>query len=379
MPAEATPAAPAATSNPLAGGPVGVIMPTWLGDIVMSEPALRRLAAADGTGPILAMTPPALVDVAATIPAVSDVVGVHGKGFTGPAATASALRRAGAASVLILPNSPRSALAARLSGRPVRAGFATGGRAPLLTHRVPKPGGRGPRPTSLDYDHLVAHLLGSDAAPPAADDDAPLVGPRPHLAVPDAARHAAAAAIDAHIAGRATGAHAGPPRLAILVPGGVRAAKRWPPERFAAIARILADDHGLVPVITGSPAEREICAAIAADAGPSAVDLAAAGTGLDALIGLIADATLVVSNDTGPRHLAVGFGTPCVSLFGPTDPRWTRLDGANERVLAAEPFLPPDRVSDDHADFCRIDRIPTGDVRHAVARILEERSVETPA
>jgi len=80
----------------------------------------------------------------------------------------------------------------------------------------------------------------------------------------------------------------------------------------------------------------------------------------------------MISNDTGPRHLAAAFGTPCVALFGPTDRRWTVLPEACERHLVAEPFLPEDHVADKYPRACMIDRIASGDVIHAADEFLEE-------
>ena len=80
----------------------------------------------------------------------------------------------------------------------------------------------------------------------------------------------------------------------------------------------------------------------------------------------------MVANDTGPRHLAVALGIPTVALFGPTDHRWTTLKGARERILVGEPFLPEERVANQHPETCRVDRISVGDVLHAVKTTLDE-------
>jgi heptosyltransferase-2 len=99
---------------------------------------------------------------------------------------------------------------------------------------------------------------------------------------------------------------------------------------------------------------------------------------LGSLKGLIRGARIVVTNDTGPRHIAAALGTRCITLFGPTDPRWTMLPNAparsgaapRERVLVADPTLPEDEVADDHPQRCRIDRIATGEVMAAVEAML---------
>ncbi|MHC5114978.1 MAG: glycosyltransferase family 9 protein, partial [Planctomycetota bacterium] len=84
-------------------------------------------------------------------------------------------------------------------------------------------------------------------------------------------------------------------------------------------------------------------------------------------------AALLVTNDTGPRHLAAALGTPVVTLFGPTDHRWTTLADIRERRLLAEPFLPAELVADRHPKVCTIDRIEVEDVLAAAAGMLNER------
>lgn len=115
------------------------------------------------------------------------------------------------------------------------------------------------------------------------------------------------------------------PGAVIVHPGAAFPARRWPPERFATVARALADDleGTATPVlVTGSEAERPLATEVAVRAGlgTSAVF---AGHDLSALAALVAEAALVVCGDTGVGHLATAFGTPSVLLFGPTPPgRW---------------------------------------------------------
>ncbi|WP_040927822.1 glycosyltransferase family 9 protein [Saccharomonospora azurea] len=115
------------------------------------------------------------------------------------------------------------------------------------------------------------------------------------------------------------------PGAVIVHPGAASAARRWPPQRFAAVARALADDLAGTSarvLVTGSAEERALATAVATDAGlgPEAVF---AGHDLAELAALVAGARLVVCGDTGVGHLATAFETPSVLLFGPTPPsRW---------------------------------------------------------
>jgi ADP-heptose:LPS heptosyltransferase len=114
-----------------------------------------------------------------------------------------------------------------------------------------------------------------------------------------------------------------PARYALLVPGAAahRPAKRWPVERFAELARILAG-RGMPPVVLGSAAEAPLAAAI-----PAAIDLTGR-TGLADLAALARGAALAVGNDTGPMHLLAAAGCPCLVLFSAaSDPALTAPRG----------------------------------------------------
>lgn len=103
-----------------------------------------------------------------------------------------------------------------------------------------------------------------------------------------------------------------------------------------------------------------------------ALSLPDLGITLGALKALCQRAKLMVTNDTGPRHIAGATGTPLVTLFGPTDPRWTTIpvrshadDSPRETILVADPTLPPDQSANDHPDRCRVDHITPAQVAAA--------------
>ncbi len=112
-----------------------------------------------------------------------------------------------------------------------------------------------------------------------------------------------------------------PEGATVVHPGASAAARRWPVDRWARIARLEAD-AGHPVIVTGAPGERALAAAVADSAGlpassvwagrtPDAVDLAA----------VVAGARMVISGDTGIAHLATAMGTPSVAVFGPVSPR----------------------------------------------------------
>jgi ADP-heptose:LPS heptosyltransferase/serine phosphatase RsbU (regulator of sigma subunit)/anti-sigma regulatory factor (Ser/Thr protein kinase) len=108
----------------------------------------------------------------------------------------------------------------------------------------------------------------------------------------------------------------------VIHPGAGYPARRWPTERFAAVARHLAAQGHRV-VVTGGPAEQELANAVAADAGLPDDAVLAGRTDLPGLAAVVAAALLVVCGDTGVAHLASAYRRPSVVLFGPTPPaRW---------------------------------------------------------
>jgi ADP-heptose:LPS heptosyltransferase len=105
----------------------------------------------------------------------------------------------------------------------------------------------------------------------------------------------------------------------VVHPGAASAGRQWPPDRWAAvIAELTADGHQVT--LTGSSAESALCAHVSSLA-PGCVD-ASGRLRLDDLAALVADARLLLSGDTGVAHLATAYGTPSVTLFGPTPPTW---------------------------------------------------------
>jgi heptosyltransferase-2 len=255
--------------------------------------------------------------------------------------------------VLLLPNSPRSGLFALATGAPVRVGWARDGRGWMLSHGLRAPRERAPRSAVDWYADLAAWTLQRTI------DDRVV-----KLACTAEQRAAGERLLE------------GLPRpITILNPGANREDKRWPAERFAELARRLLAARGGSVCVTGGPAERDVVARVVEGSGGTAVNLIDRGVALGSLKAAIGLADLLVTNDTGPRHLAAGMGTRCVSLFGPTDPRWAALHEApgplREFQLLAEPFLPAGIMADRVARFCGMHRIGVGDTLHACLRLLD--------
>lgn len=121
----------------------------------------------------------------------------------------------------------------------------------------------------------------------------------------------------------------------IVHPGASHAARQWPPERYGAVARLLAQGGHRV-LVTGSAAERPLATRVAARAGLPSAQVRAGRTSLDSLADLVANARLVLCGDTGVAHLATAYGTPSVVLFGPVSPAlWGPPQRPRHRALWA--------------------------------------------
>jgi lipopolysaccharide heptosyltransferase I len=107
-------------------------------------------------------------------------------------------------------------------------------------------------------------------------------------------------------------------RYAILNPGAAWPNKRWPPERLADVAQAIRGRHGLVSVVLWGPGEESLANAVVA--GSAGAALLAPPTTIADIVALSRGASVMVSGDTGPAHIASALGTPIVGIYGPTRP-----------------------------------------------------------
>jgi heptosyltransferase-2 len=287
-----------------------VVMPRWVGDCVMALPVLEALAAAQRDVVVLAR--PHLVPLLRLSPAVASIV----ERADGDEETVARLRASGCHEAVVLPNSFRSARLPQRAGIPYRWGYRGEWRTPLLSPPVPRPRGRRRRPQVEDYRELLDAM-----AVPLPATWTPRLPRTPELLARGRERLA-----------RAHLGEAGP--LVGLFPGAEWGpSKRWPWRRFADLARALRRE---LPrsgqVILVGPKEVWVGVRIHEESGKIhpviGPDLDLAG-----LAAVLAGLDLLVTNDSGPMHLAAALGVRCIALFGPTDPRRTAPAGDGHVVL----------------------------------------------
>ncbi len=155
---------------------------------------------------------------------------------------------------------------------------------------------------------------------------------------------------------------------AVLVPGSTWASKRWPADRFARVAERL-HDGGLGCVLIGSPGERAVAAAVREATAAPLADLVGQ-TGLKEAMALLEGAAAVVTNDSGPMHLAAALGRPMVAIFGPTDPART---GPYRRPDAVVRAVDDSRHRFRHDDGSAMAAVSVAMVLAAMERQLAQR------
>ena len=243
-------------------------------------------------------------------------------GTVGMAAAARYLRTRGYAAALDLQGLIKSALFARASGARRVIGFTTAQlREPQAAWAYRETVAGPPDGHVVQKNLAMLPLLGLE------------VPARPEFPW----RHDPSPVADAVAALPAVTAAGG---FAVLNPGAAWPNKRWPAERFGALAARLGAELGLPSVVTWGGAERPLAEAVAASADGHAT--VSPATSLSDLLGLARLARLVVSGDTGQLHLAASVGAPLVGLFGPTRPErngpWDPADESVSRAATCECF-----------------------------------------
>ena len=280
-----------------------IVAPSWVGDAILSEPLVALLREPLEPQIVDVLAPPWCAPVFARMRGVRGIIENpigHGTLDLARQRTIAAQVRAnGYTRAFVLPNSFKSALIPWLAGIPRRTGYTGEARRMLLTdaRRLDR------RAMPRLVDRFVALAAQRDERPPLAPS--PMLVPNP---------------TNAADAMRALGLNVRRP-VAIFCPGAeFGPAKRWPAEHFITLARRLLDS-GYAVWLIGSPNDQSVAEPIAA-AVPEVRNVCGR-TDLGTAIDLLAQASVVVSNDSGLMHAAAAVARPLVALFGSSSPEFT--------------------------------------------------------
>lgn len=308
-----------------------VVLPSWVGDATMATPLLACLRQDERLRQtrIIGYMRPGLDELLDGGDQLDEMIIGKPAGLTGPWREGRRLATGEFDAAILLPNSWRLAATIRLARIAQRIGYDRDARGWMLTHRLPSPapgGWKQPIP-AVDYYLAIGESLG-----------VPQIDRRMRLRA-SAAQQAAASTILAKAGVREGDA------FAILNPGASKAQKRWPTDRFAALADHLANRHGLKVLVNGSPNEHDVIAEVCNKSKSKPISLVQLGITLGPLKHIASRARLLVTNDTGTRHIAAAAATggppaphspplAILSLFGPTDPRWAQIEYQREKQIS---------------------------------------------
>lgn len=298
--------------------------PNWLGDAVMCEPALRGLKRLYPCANLSLLVKPAVAELFRGYSILDRLVVYDDKqrhaGFSGKWVLAGELRRAHFDLAVLFQNAFEAALLTYLAGIPRRYGYATDGRSLFLSEPVALPDRR-MLVHQVDYYWNLIKPLGLTGDPPQPEL---FLLPEEEQSMDD----------------RLVQSGIGETDLVIGInPGSTYgAAKRWLPERFAEAAerlcRRMQDFHGrqTAVIILGAKGEEPLGREIAAGVTSRSVVLSGATT-IRELMAAVKRCAVLLTNDTGPMHIASAFRVPVVAVFGPTDSRTTSPYGADHAIV----------------------------------------------
>ncbi|MDR3402531.1 MAG: lipopolysaccharide heptosyltransferase II [Chthoniobacter sp.] len=315
----------------------------WLGDAVMSVPAVRAIKRGRIDAHVTILTPAKLADVWKSVAEVDDIMTIE----PGESVFAVAKRLRWTFDVAILfPNSLRVALEVWLAEIPRRVGYPGHNRRALLNQVLaPKKKKKDPQFPRHQVHHYLAlaEFVGADikgvlnrqSEAPRAQEARPIIGLCP-------------------------GAEYGP-------------AKRWLPERFAEVVRIVHECTDAEWKIFGVEKDRAVTDTIVAAAAVPCTDLVGKTT-LAELMEELRTCDLLLTNDTGTMHLAAYLGVPTVSIFGSTEPTLTGPLGPDHRILRHHVECSPCFLRECPIDFRCMTAIGTTEVVEAVLTALPDRT-----
>jgi len=306
----------------------------WVGDSVMTVPALRALRRVLPDANITLVIRPGAKGIFSEVDFIDDVLVYNRKNAFSVIPQVREWRRRQFDLAVLFQNAFEAALIPFLAGVPVRLGYATESRQALLTHPLALPDWRSSRHEVFYYLYLVTALeqmlFGSSSICEAEPDAS--------IQISEHRRDEARSLLRSHGIGEENS-------IVAICPGSINSrAKRWPAEAYAALADRLIESRRQVLLI-GSQEEVEVSRDVMSRMRQRPVVLTGK-TSLDEITAVLATVDLIVTNDTGPAHIGAALGRPTIVIFGPTNPLTTRPFSPEAEILRHPPECAPCMLRD---------------------------------
>ncbi|MEJ7575754.1 MAG: lipopolysaccharide heptosyltransferase II [Pyrinomonadaceae bacterium] len=339
---------------------------TWIGDAVMTVPALRELRRLFPRAHITLATYSGAQELFLETDFIDELL-IHDQKIRSAGQILEQAREWRGRNfdmAVIFPNSFAAALipfAARVS---LRVGYSSDGRRLLLTHPLSLPAWRETRHEAFYYLNIIHALQRSVFGVEHIQEREPVFD----LRVSEERQEAARSVLRRH------GANTSRPLIA-LCPGSTNSrAKRWPAERYAALADGLIEDCGVEIILIGSKEELDVSESVASKMRRQPITLTG-GTNLAESIAVLSLVELLITNDTGPAHIAAALNRPVLAVFGPTNPLTTYPFSASAEIIRRPPACAPCMLRDCPIDHRCMTSITSEEVyERAHAMIARARS-----
>ena len=334
----------------------------WLGDSLMTIPALRALRHVLPEAHITLVIRPGTKGIFAEADFIDDVLVYDRKNAFAVVPQVREWRRRKFDLAVLFQNAFEAALIPFLAGVPLRLGYATESRQALLTHPLPLPEWRSSRHEVFYYLYLITALeqmLFSRSTICEAEPDA-------SLTISEARKAQAAELLRVYGVSEDDA-------VVVICPGSINSrAKRWPAESYALLADRLIESKRRVLLI-GSKDELDVSEEVTRRMRQQPIVLTGKTT-LDQITTVLDRADLVVTNDTGPAHLGAALGRPTIVIFGPTNPLTTRPFAPEAVMLRHPPDCAPCMLRDCPIDHRCMTAITVDEVFEQSERLLKRGS-----
>jgi heptosyltransferase-2 len=333
----------------------------WVGDSVMTVPALRALRRVLPEAELTLAIRPGTQGLFANAEFVDNILVYDRRGLLSVMRQVRKWREGAFDLAILFQNAFEAALIPFLAGIPLRLGYATEARQPMLTHPVSLPDWRSTRHEVFYYLYLITALEQLLFGTSSICEQEPDVG----LELSESRKEEAARLLNSY-------GLTSESKLVAICPGSINSrAKRWPAEAYAALADLLIEDHSQVLLI-GSKEEIDVSHQVTTRMRHQATVLTGQ-TSLDQITAVLGLVDLVVTNDTGPAHVAAALGRPTLVIFGPTNPLTTRPFSLQAEILRHPPECAPCMLRDCPIDHRCMTAVTVGEVFER-SRLLLKRA-----